>query len=317
MQVPQPVKQLFDHFPLKTYPPVPQLASDEKQQIEHRLFSYSASASTSSSQFKLGVYNVIQMTDKTTYIATDPLCLAAELSLSLQNDIKLPKINNKHHLANNSLFLLSHHSNKQAQLPIYIEQDPRSKSKRIVRDHQSMNELYCSRVESSSELMLITLADCVLYDIWTATVLLDLAPEKQSEIYQFSDGSEGAALTNRWALSSLLTQLCFRNGFNWRNRNITEKFESGIFTRTSKSAIAKEKSRIRAEFVKIIEDLNHVLVQKDTDFFNGEGPGLLDVKVASYLILIDKFLAGHDTCDVVNKYPALKAHSQAVLKVCV
>lgn len=310
IQVPGPIKYLFDTFPLKTYPAVPQHSSDEELQIENRLFAYS-SPSSSSSHFKLGVYNVIQ-TDQTTYIATDPLCLTAELALSLQNDIKLPKFNNNHHISNNSLFLLSHNSNKQGQLPIYIEQDNKS-GKRIVKDHQSLNELYCSKIESSVELMLITLCDCVLYDFWTSVVLLNLNREEQSEIYQFNDGTEGSKLTNKLSLPSLLNNLCYRNGFNFRNPNITKNSDFNLFV--SKESVQKEQGRILKEFKKTIEDLNNILLKKGTNFFNGDGPGLLDVKLSSYLILINKFFKKEER-ELIDSYPLLIKHSNDVLKVC-
>lgn len=328
-QVPGPVKDLFDRFPLVQYPAVKQLTPDTKNEILKRNYSYSASSSSStqssiqkSTSFKLGTYNIFQ-TDDNTFLATDPLCLSVELYLAIKNAIKLPKLNNDHtDQSRNSLFLLSHHANSHGYLPIYIEEDSKMKSKRLIKDSESINETLLAKVESSSELMLITLVDNVIYDYWITSVLFDFTTEVQSQIFQFHD-DRAQEVINLWGLSHLLSQLVFRNGFDVRNPSISRQFQSDAYSLITmrfhkySRAIDFEKERNFKEYNHAMENLHSILVKRGTKFYDGDSkPGLLDVKLSSYVTLIQKFGAPHAISKVVHNYPQLIEHAQEVIKYC-
>lgn len=323
-QVPTPVRDLFDRFPLVQYPAVKQLTPDTKTEILKRNYCYSESTSSkhNSTSFKLGVYNTFQAEDNT-ILATDPLSLSAELYLSIKNDVKLPKLNNDHTDQNrSSLFLLSYHAGSQGYLPIYIEEDFKKRHKRLIKDSQSINETLLSRVESSSELMLVTLVDNVVYDYWLSSVLFDFSVEVQSQIFHFQEDPAQIAV-NSWGLGQLLSQLVFRNGFDLRNPSITRQFQSDGYSIIAKKikkysrGVEFEQERNAKEFEHAIDNLTSILVKRGTQFFNGDSqPGLLDVKVASYITLISKFGDGTPIKQVINDYTKLSEHSDSVIKFC-
>ncbi|CAM9018889.1 unnamed protein product [Wickerhamomyces anomalus] len=325
-KVPGPVKDLFDKFPLVQYPAVKQLTPETKSEILKRNYSYSASSSENSSQtttsFKLGTYNVFQ-TEDNTFLATDPLCLSIELYLAIKNGIKLPKLNNDHtDQSRNSLFLLSHHSSSNGYLPIYIEEDSKRKSKRLIKDSQSINETLLTSVKSSSELMLITLVDNVIYDYWITSVLFNFNTDVQTQIFQFHD-EPAQQRVNLWGLGNLLSQLVYRNGFDVRNPAIARQFQADAYSLITKQfrkysrAVEFEKQRNYKEFLHAIENLQSILLKRNTRFFNGDvQPGLLDVKISSYVTLIIKFGENHDISKVLHNNGLLVEHAQAVIKYC-
>lgn len=325
-QVPGPVKEVFDKFPLVQYPAVKQLTPDTKSEILKRNYSYSVSTASEKSDqstfFKIGTYNIFQ-NEENTCLATEPMCLSLELYLAIKNKIKLPKLNNERTDQNrNSLFLLSHHANAQGYLPIYIEEDQKKKSKRLIKDSQSINETLISRIESSSELMLITLVDNVIYDYWITSVLFEFSEAIQNQIFLFQE-EESQKIVNSWGLSHLLSQLVYRNGFDLRNPAITRQFQADAHSVFAKRlpkynrAVEFEKERNLKEFKHAMENLNSILIRRGTKCFNGDTqPGLLDVKMASYVTLILKFGQETSILEVVQDYNKLIEHAKAVIRYC-
>lgn len=325
-QVPGPVKDLFDKFPLVQYPAVKQLTPDTKSEILKRNYSYSVSTAeekaNQSTFFKIGTYNVFQ-NEENTFLATDPMCLSLELYLAIKNEVKLPKLNNDHTDQNrNSLFLMSHHANAQGYLPIYIEEDQKKRSKRLIKDSQSINETLISRIESSSDLMLITLVDNVIYDYWITSVLFEFSTEIQSQIFLFQE-EESQKIVNSWGLPHLLSQLVYRNGYDLRNPAITRQFQTDAHSVLAKRlpkynrATEFEKERNYKEFKHAVDNLSSIFIRRATKYFNGESqPGLLDVKVASYTTLILKFGQDSSIVEVVQEYGKLIEHAKAVIRYC-
>ncbi|CCH44070.1 Sorting assembly machinery [Wickerhamomyces ciferrii] len=325
LKVPAPVKELFDKFPVEQYPAVKQLTPDTKKEIVNRNYSFSVSSDDKTNglvTFKLGTYNVYHLDDNTV-LATDPLCLIAELALSIKNNIKLPKLNNDKSDSNrNSLFLLSHHANSQGFLPIYVEEENHKKSNRLIKDSQSIDEILLSRVQSSSELMLITLVDNVVYDFWITSVLFEFSKEVQQEIFTFSTSSQ-QHYVNSWGIDTLLSQLLTRNAFDLRNPAITKQYQNDPYSILTKrlpkygKAVDFEKERNGKEFAHAMENLNSILVKRGTTFFNGDSkPGLLDVKIASYITLVQKYGPGTVIYDVVQRYESLVKHADSVIQFC-
>ncbi|ONH66940.1 Sorting assembly machinery 35 kDa subunit [Cyberlindnera fabianii] len=323
LKVPEPVRELFDAFPRHKYPAIRQHTALEKQAFEERRFSYSASSLQDGTHFTLVVYNVFQ-TPEQTYLATDPLCLSAELALALRNNNSLPKVNHDHaDKSRNAVFIASHHAHPEGHLPLYVEEDALRKSRRITKDSVSVQETLVSRVDSSSELMLITLVDSVVYDAWMTAVLFDIDDSVKSEIYQYQQSSE-FNLVNRAGLSGLLSQLVTRNNFALRNRQIVRAFDSTVSSvlvhavlRRNDRGVEFEKQRNYREFSHALQSIDAILSRKGTQFFSAnEKPGLLDIKLASYVTLIQKFMLGTSLHETLDEYPGLKTHAVTVVKAC-
>lgn len=312
MDIPTPLKTLFDSVPLSRLSPVRQHTNQEKLELSQRHHRYSVKQS--STHFTLCVYNVYQ--EDSTYLATDPLCLTAELALGRKNNITLPKLNNDHmDKTRDSVCIVSHHVHPEGHLPLYIEQD----KKRITRDYTHVQEALMQSVESSTETMLISLVDCVFYDAWLHSLLFECDAEIQALIYTF-DSTPKHHLVNRWALGSVLSSLCTRNGFHLRNPHTARIFQ-GDWTHVILSKLPKSYRGVQFEKDRSARGLKHALVNlenilsKKGEAFS-QPVGLLDLKLASYITLWTKFMPHTPTYSTIKPHELLIAHARHVLKQC-
>jgi sorting and assembly machinery component 35 len=315
MKVPEPLRQVFDSVPLHEFPPVRQLAAQEKEAVEQRHHRYSVK--TSSTKFTLCVYNVYQADDNT-YLATDPLCLAVELALGHTNGITIPKVNNDHlDKSRDSVFIVSHHAHPDGHLPLYVEEDNK---RRITKDYVHIQDSLMNSVKSSSEIMLISLVDSVIYDSWITTLLFECDTTLKSQIY-IHEPTENYELVNSLGVHSLVNCLIHRNGFELRNPHITKLYEHDTtsflasFFPKNQRGVAFEKERNQRELEHALDNLENILAKKQSQFFS-DSLGLLDIKLASYVTLCEKFMKDTSMYQVLSQHELLLAHARQVLKQC-
>lgn len=322
MQIPEVVRQVFDAFPIWEHPPVKQLAPDTKQELDERVFNFSASKNSinDSRFFKIGCYNVFKHKESQSYLATDPMCLSIELKLGLDYHLKLPKEHFTHSYTTNrnSLFMLSYNAAKDGVLPILIEEGVDNKRKRAIKTFDDIQNEFFNGIESSTEIMLLTLVDTVIYDYWMTSLLFEFSEETQHQILYFDYQDTSKKIVNQLKFNTLLQQLVRRNGFNLRNPAITRYVDSyrtlsGILHPKLGRAVNIERERNLKECKLAISSLLSILSSKKTKFFNGDqGPGYLDIKLAAYTVLFDEFYSG----SIFSDSTQLESHSKDVLKYC-
>ncbi|KAH3677137.1 hypothetical protein WICMUC_001892 [Wickerhamomyces mucosus] len=320
-KVPTPVKDLFDKFPLVEYPATQQLTSDEKDSIKSRTFNYINTPSSIKSQysFKLGVYNTF-LYDDNLVLSSDPLCLSLQISLALNNNLKLSKSSTDIiDLKKNSIYILNENATPEGILPIYIEENAKN-NKTLVKNYESVNESLMLKVNSNKELILINLVDFIIYDYYIISVLFQTSKETQSLIYQFESSQQDKFL-NKLHLSQSLSNLIKRNGFTIRYPNISTHFSFSSklyissFLQSSSQAINHEIIQAYESFKEALENLFNIYDKSGFIFFNNnEIPNLIDVKLSSYILVSGKLLKGSNFDKEFLKYPKLQKLSRDVLR---
>lgn len=320
MTIPEPLRLLFDTFPISQLPSVVQHTAQEKVALEKRQYRYSQRRSASPlTKFTVCVHNVYKADDNS-YLATDPLCLTVQLAMCLKLDVSIPKVNHDHlDKSRDLLFVVNHHACEQ--LPLYLEDEDGSSKHQVVRDYNYLQDsLIQSLVTSSTELMLITLVDCVLYDSWVTTLLFEMDSKQLCSMY-IHDITANHTFVNSLSLPQLSHSLIHRNGFNLRNPHITKLYDS-IYTWRTDKYVSFEKERNLRELHHALENLETILSKKNSDFFHiktsdkDKSIGLLDVKLASYITLCEQFMEGTTMYNTLLGHHLLREHARQVVKQC-
>lgn len=175
VQVPQSVKTVFDTFPLKQYPAIPNTTPAINDALENKRFYYQstnqlkASKDNSDAMFILAVFNVTEVNGK--LIPTDPFGLAYSFILAEKNGLRLPpspSSNNSNNgsKSSHSIMTLAYNSAPDKTLPMIIEDDLDEKVREI-RCFNELETLIAERLKDTPEQYLINhLIDTQFYDIW-------------------------------------------------------------------------------------------------------------------------------------------------------
>ncbi|ODV77166.1 uncharacterized protein CANTADRAFT_33870, partial [Suhomyces tanzawaensis NRRL Y-17324] len=182
--VPAPVKQLFDTFPLATYPPVPNSTPEGLQETESNKFYFGGP--TTPHHFTLAVHNVFILEGSASRVVpSDPVSLGQALILSYKNKLKLPRLNEVS-ASPNAIAKVSFHASPDNQLPILIEEQ---KEQRNIRTYAAINHSILSKnfQGQDPELLAINeLIDTKLFDLWILTLLSEkLDEDTLSKLFQF------------------------------------------------------------------------------------------------------------------------------------
>lgn len=169
VKVPEPLRVVFDTFPLKTYGPV-----SKSNEIPGNVFHFkSRNAARTSSKFTLAVHNVrpVSLEEAVKLIPTDPKSLAAALILCHRHSLLLPD-SLKEGDSPHCLMPTSYLGSTDNELPMLIESGSGSET---VISSASMFELISERYFSKSALAsLVNQFVDSLQDLWMFALLCDL-----------------------------------------------------------------------------------------------------------------------------------------------
>ncbi|KAK6454764.1 uncharacterized protein RJT20DRAFT_156153 [Scheffersomyces xylosifermentans] len=176
--VPEPIKRVFDTFPLTTYSPIQSTTPGNELSIEQNKYYFEGERSDAS--FCLGVHNVIKLDSndkKSRFIPSDPVSLGSSLILCYKNNLKLPTTDSKElqHSSGNSMLKLSFHAAPDRQLPIFLVDD--EKSNRTVKTASAIKDAFVNQDVNKNEdfnveqLILSNWIDTKLFDLWILCLL--------------------------------------------------------------------------------------------------------------------------------------------------
>lgn len=284
--VPGPVKALFDHFPLQTYPSISKRDEAMNYELAQRTYDFqgpNALQADINDTFTLGVYNTFQEPSSDVALATDPWCLYAQLSLCKKNSLKLPRAtkaeSNRPSKPRQKMALLSPLATQNESLPILVE----GYNKRFIRSSDDIHDSLKSRAaEDPPQLMYISLLEHVIYDCWMTQVLYHLNNDDFLKLYSFeSCPGRNNLLVQRLAVQGLKASLIKRNEFFLRHKVLAQNIES--------TGVSYNSTNLLEILDPILERCRKVFLQFEKLFQSKQfvdSPTHLELKIASYVLCI-------------------------------
>lgn len=307
VQVPSLLRSVFETFPLKTYPPIPNTTAGSKQAIEsNRLYFESASKSNSNDSFILGVPNVLAL-DNDKYIPTDPISLAQCLILCYKHKLKLPS-NSSSNKCPHSLLKMSHHASEDGQLPILIENG--EDSSRTIRSCKSFTETINDKYfkEDIQAFFINNLIDHDLNDLWILSLLVEISRgnlEVVDQIFKIDEALYENEHVKFATSVSLLKEIPNWNSFRIRHASLFDTKKSSsinyplryVRENALEFQIIDNPKAINSYYEDQLSKFNTTL-ELLVDYITPENTQLpkkiIELKVIAFVICIDKIL-GKDT----------------------
>ncbi|SCU95925.1 LAME_0F14114g1_1 [Lachancea meyersii CBS 8951] len=319
LQVPGPMKTLFNQFPLQTYGPVEK--RDDALANEFNTLSYAFEGSDARQKsvndtFKLGVYKVVQDPSTGHFLASDPWCLFTQLSLCKKNKLKLSS-NENSKTATGSKTVHSHCvlelsplASSDRFLPVLVE----GYAKRHVRSAAGIYEILSQRFSGAEERMYSLLLDSVVYDCYMAKVLYELTTDQFLELY---GGKTSSTAVNPWICHNHRSDLSRRNDFALRHRELVSRHSLPTVLTGRSEGIQQLLSGIDENCLRTLVQFQDLLEKSATEFFLGNTePSFLDLKLTSYiycLLLLPKHQMS--VADFLRQdCPDLIEHAQRIIQ---
>ncbi|ODV93926.1 hypothetical protein PACTADRAFT_35671 [Pachysolen tannophilus NRRL Y-2460] len=337
-RVPEPIKAVFDTFPLKTYSAnkksdltlFPQNTTNKFELIKK---DQDQSQFSSQGNFQLGVYNVSKyVKDPNVLIPTDPICLSTLLIINLRNGLLLPKVkfpegDNGNIKNNNFITILSYHASYDGELPLLIEDNSGKNLQKSIKSTSLINDLNLTRCTDNKEFFKCQVVDSILYDCWVITVLYELSDLQKLKIYtDLLNDKENSMVLDTLTLNDLLAStLITRFSFNIRNENLASYWSNNnliknlVYRRSLLAKIEMEKNSIFRKTLEILEIFEQELAK--SNFFleenNKELPSILDCKIAGLVYCILQWCEGSKLYAMINTLPNLKSHCYRCIDKCI
>ncbi|SCU82174.1 LANO_0B05358g1_1 [Lachancea nothofagi CBS 11611] len=314
LQIPAPVKSFFDKFPIETYGPVEKRDDALAHEINSRIYNFEGSNALQKSAndtFKLGVYRVMQDSRSGRFLASDPWCLYAQLSLCKKSGLKLSskckvqEIKDSNPNSKHSVYEISSLAANERVLPVLIE----GSSKRHVRSAAGIYEILNSRLTTAEELMYSLLLDSVVYDCYTSKVLYQLNFSEFLNLY----GDRSSTAVDRLVCHTLREDLSKRNNFALRHRELVARGRySQLFKRSDNmlQLIARVEENCRQTLTQF-----QALLGTTTGFYQDNSePSYLDLKLASYIYCLLTLPESASMAEFLRQEcSVLVVHSQKVI----
>lgn len=173
--IPQPLKRVFDVFPLRTYPPISPETTDSRKVIEAKRYYFEESneEKITGDVLTVGVHNVIpiQNSKYTLMIPSDPISAGITLLLCHKNGLKLPRCQETAgslKKSGHSILKMSYYASPDTELPIIIEERTNPKNTVIMSSLSIAGSITAKNGFEKDPLldMLNSYMENNLYDLW-------------------------------------------------------------------------------------------------------------------------------------------------------
>lgn len=327
VNVPGPLRSLFDTFPLKTYPPIQQ--TQTLPQNVHYFTLNTLLATESLHSFCLGVHNVQAVAFSTgiKQIATDPFSLANSLILCLRNGLKLPGDTDNLPKTGHSIKVLSYLASRNNELPLLI--DTREKVTESVTTSDQFRESVALRYFSDDPqgFLLNSLMDSWV-DLWILILLADI-PQAGFSDYKALFHQDSEIITTDFVHDLTVLKL-LGDISNWSS--FRKRYPHLFHAKGSKLKAASKMSReaffaaasscnARAMEVVYFEKLGEFerslpLIMKYLESAEeGDCRSVIEIKLASFVFVVSRFVSDHTHIGraLRFKYEDIVAFSEAVV----
>lgn len=298
MKVPEPVRVLFENFPIETYPPVAN-ESVHSTNLEQSIKYPFLGTDQLNALFSLGVFGVYEYKNKV--LPTDPLSLGYSLILADRNKFKLPReLSSKG--SQSLLMVLSYHASSNNQLPMLIEDQIEESPLRMVKTTKSLRKVVTKGMDASQ----LAIADLIdsYYDLW----LMCLAIEGVG--FDTTFNIEGTAVQRADIWSALLSW----HGFKDR--------QPALFAQShklSKTLITDLWQGINLDHLSHYYSIRLGQYDQDLQLYANElekiqNNTVLLLKLAGYLVVFTTILEGSRISDISSKHTKLVEWARSVVE---
>ncbi|AET41303.1 SAM complex subunit SAM35 Ecym_8006 [Eremothecium cymbalariae DBVPG len=342
MEVPAPIKQLFDQFPLVSYGPVAKNDNSLKNELQQRTYPFEGNNAIKSSPndvLKLCVYNVITHEETKSILASDPWCLFIQLAICQKNSVRLCKAapNNDLLIPNSSvqqndssyplkhcMLVVSHHAATSSHLPMLIE----GYQKRYIRQTHAISEIMDSKIaDNPIEIMYMTLLDTVISDAYVSQLLFETPDHTLLRLYARNPPTSISLLQSS-QLHNLKTLLRTRNNFHLRHIALANYIKphhhlSPPSNHSNKDPLLhhllQKSETVLLQFQELVQHHNlfsesDPLISKNSDSHHIR-PAYLDLKLASYILAIQQLSGSSLQLFIAKNCKQLIRHSTRVLSL--
>lgn len=280
--VPEPVKKVFEAFPLVEQPPVAAVTPGKSEQLEQRKYYFTKTPETkniSDEKFTLGIHNVVVFEGR--YIPTDPVSLAQALILCFRNGLKLPTTTNKNttESSTHAMMTLSYVASPDNELPILIEDT----GSRIIRTGTMVNQIMSTKYFENDVkgLYLNQFLDERFYDLWVLCMLTE-HDSLQVQLYWNSTFSD--MIGNDMELSKLFQDMTHWSGFRVRHAHLFNQLKTSPGDFWSRS----NRKLLRNYYLMEVDRMQQKLPILLASIL--EHP-ILRLKLSSYMVIFDTLLS--------------------------
>lgn len=317
LQVPKPLKTLFDTFPLATYGPVANTTPQNDAYIEASKYCFETkdskngkdSSDPSDSVFTLGAHNVVPLHISNTlrYVPSDPVSFGLALVLCRKNGLLLPQGKGT---LNHSIMNLAYHASPDNQLPLLIEDE---KETRNLRSGTSVGASVASKyfAESTVDYMVNNLIEHELYDLWLMALLIELPsmPEKFNSIFSHKEEITRNEAATTATLISLLLEIPSWRALKVRYPHLLHESKSAVAIRIPRNVLkgslvqafsTADSSALERTYHDKLETLKttlHLLVS-----YVHENPNdIVKLKLVAYIVSVDSLLRETKLGQLISK----------------
>lgn len=303
VKVPEPLRILFETFPLKTYSPIPNLDSKFRDQVHH-FGKKSSNNADKAETFYLGVHNVkrIEIGGKGKLIPTDPFSLADSLVLCHRHGLLLPSEDGakSHHC----IMTFSYQASPNNELPILIETS--GDVTRSIRNPQEIREsMSINNFGENAQAFLVNQFLDNLNDLWTLILLADLPANNTSAFSAiFGEDPEVASSSSIVGLKllKLVSDIPQWSSFKVRYAHLFDNkksYAANLPFRLAREsflevfAISDPNSLEKVYFEKLLEfERSLPLLWKYLESTEeSEARTVIELKIVSFVICIEQFLS--------------------------
>ena len=299
MQVPAPIKAVFDSVPLKTYPGTQDPSLAQLDFLEDQRFYFSG-PSSGPATFTLAVHNLVKINGK--YCPSDPLTFAHCLSICQKNNLKLPDGTST---SGNCLFPLLYNASPDQLIPFLIEdtsarilakETSDSPPVRTIRSVSEIDAAYATRLSLSPLAVVVDLLlDTLFYDLWVCALLTEALTDAIKRIFLVKATLD---ITSNLFVSQLLHDLPSWRDFHTRHEALFSEYPN------------VSRNRALILFYKALIDQLKSLVPQLSSYMDSEP--LLRPRIASFFVIVDKTLRDTSLHEAVQG--ELLLSSQAVVE---
>ncbi|AMD19766.1 HCL385Wp [Eremothecium sinecaudum] len=300
MQVPAVLKQVFDTFPLATYNNnMPKNDEALKQELQHRTYAFQGAATAKKSvdnPRKLVVHNITTHNNTGAVLSADPWCLFAQLMFCKINSLKLPssdtsKEPSRSNGAHDTIFVGSHYSSPHEKLPYLVYGSKTQSDRSSISLHKALT--YDSASENSVEKMYIALLDTTLNDFYVSQLLFEISDHLLVQLY-YPYYKKPSALFDWLVLRPIQLYLIERCDFSLRNMELALLMSSRFMGRKINptpltSKLQESGETVLLQFQDLLGSNDYIPTTTEDDQAKASenaSPGLLDLKLASYIFCI-------------------------------
>lgn len=317
MEVPQALRQVFDSFPLKTYPSISASTSSQLEALEARKFYFNSpsrsTSSTKSSSIILGVHNVVEYKDK--ILPSDPISLSQCLIICYKNGLKLPSATRKGKTDEstlNCLMTLSHQAAPDSQLPILIEDNKKNDGGEPIRSLIPSYSIVNSNkkdLNNSSDMLINDMLDTKLIDLWLTCLMVDpnVNPQVLSKIFTLESSPSATSNLTGLYVSALLQDIPRWRSYEIRHSNL---FRNSKLKDTITLVIRQsDNSALHAFYIQQLSEVSDLL-ELILDYILERDCTILKMKLTGFLLLVDLTLSDTELGKVIKQSSYLeKAYS--------